>query len=188
MHIRFVLEPTAVGFGRYMNNSGHTQMSRQIGTADISLGRGITCPDTGGCARVNKNFRANTGFTLGGTIALADPYIGLHEIGHMVGLSHGPDNRAFAEEGYIWPDFGHGYSQPFCSDQNIDIMAYGQRSYVHNNSTLDCPDGWPAGDRTYADSAYHLNRVRYDVSMIGATDAPPAYMEEVPEMGPLILD
>ena len=53
---------------------------------------------------------------------------------------------------------------------------------------LDCPDGWPAGDRTYADSAYHLNRVRYDVSMIGATDAPPAYMEEVPEMGPLVLD
>ena len=106
----------------------------------------------------------------------------------MVGLSHGPDNRAFAEEGYIWPDFGHGYSQPFCSDQNIDIMAYGQRSYVHNNSTLDCPDGWPAGDRSYADSAYHLNRVRYDVSMIGATDAPPAYMEEVPEMGPLVLD
>ena len=27
VHIRFVLEPTAVGFGRYMNNSGHTQMS-----------------------------------------------------------------------------------------------------------------------------------------------------------------
>ena len=24
----------------------------------------------------------------------------------------------------------------------------------------------PAGDRTYADSAYHLNRVRYDVALI----------------------
>jgi hypothetical protein len=60
---------------------------------------------------------------------------------------------------------------------------------VHNNSLINCSDGWPAGDRAYADSAYHLNRVRYDVSLIGKEpDAPPAYMEEAPDMGPLILD
>ena len=106
----------------------------------------------------------------------------------MVGLAHGPDNSAYPAEGYIWPNFGHGYSTPFCPNQEADLMSYAYRAAVHNNSQIDCSDGWPAGDRSYADSAYHLNRVRYDVSMIGAMDAPPAYMEEVPEMGPLVLD
>ena len=189
VHIRLVLEPTAVGFGRYMNNSGHTQMTRKIGTADVALGRGITCINAGGCARVNTSFKEGTGFTVAGTMGTASRYVGLHEIGHMVGLAHGPDNSAYANEGYIWPDFGHGYSTPMCSDQSIDIMAYGYRSYVFNNSELYCPDGWPKGDRTYADSAYHLNRVRYDVSLIGVEpDAPPAFMEEVPDMGPLVID
>jgi len=189
VHIRLVLEPTAVGFGRYMNNSGHTQMVRKIGTADVALGRGITCLNAGGCARVNTSFREGTGFTVAGTMGTASHYIGLHELGHAVGLAHGPDNSAYEAEGYIWPDFGHGYSSPMCNDQNIDIMAYGSRSHVFNNSQLNCGDGWPKGDRSYADSAYHLNRVRYDVSLIGLPeDAPPAFMEEAPEFGPLVLD
>jgi len=189
VHIRLVLEPTAVGFGRYMNNTGHTQMAREIGTADVAIGRGITCPGTGGCARVNTSFREGTGFTVAGTMGTASPYIGLHEIGHAVGLAHGPDNSAYEAQGYVWPDFGHGHSTPFCNNQNIDIMAYGSRSYVFNNSQLYCGDGWPAGDRAYADTAYHLNRVRYDVSLIGLPqDAPPAFMEEAPEVGPLVID
>ena len=188
VHIRLVLEPTAVGYGRYMNNLGHTDMTRKIGTADLSLGRGITCPDTGGCAHVNKSFRENSGFTVAGTIGRDDPYTGLHEIGHMVGLAHGPDNRAYQKSGYIWPDFGHGHSTPFC-DNVTDLMSYEWTGRTHNNSQMTCEDGWPAGDRSYADSAYHLNRVRYDVSLIGrAPDAPPAYTDEIPEMGPLILD
>ena len=106
-----------------------------------------------------------------------------------MGLAHGPDNSAYEAEGYIWPEFGHGYSTPFCGGQAVDLMSYGYKATVHNNSELYCPDGWPRGDRTYADSAYHLNRVRYDVSLIGLPeDAPPAFMEEVPEMGPLVLD
>ncbi len=189
VHIRLVLEPTAVGFGRYMNNGGHTSMTRQIGTADVSLGRGITCPDSGGCARVSTYFQENTGFTLAGTIARSNYLTGLHEIGHTVGLAHGPDNSAQANEGYIWPDFGHGYSTPMCGDQLTDLMSYSYQNSVHNNSRQVCGDGSPAGSREYADSAYHLNRVRYDVSMIGrAPDEPPAYIDDIPEQGPLILD
>ena len=164
-------------------------MTRNIGTADVALGRGITCPDTGGCAHVNKDFGEGTGFTVAGTILRADHLKGLHEIGHTVGLAHGPDNSAHARYGYIWPDFGHGYSTPMCGDQVTDVMSYGYKASVHNNSQQVCSNGSPAGSREYADSAYHLNRVRYDVSLIGmAPDAPPAYMDDIPEMVPLILD
>ena len=70
-----------------------------------------------------------------------------------------------------------------------DLMSYRSNGHTHNNSRLTCENGWPAGSREYADSAYHLNRVRYDVSMIGLDpDGPPAYIDEIPEMGPLILD
>ena len=191
VHIRFELE--YVGRGRWMTNSGHTQMVRDIGVGDVAVGRGVTCPGTGGCARINKSFREGTGFTLAGTILGANATVALHEIGHMVGLAHGPDNVAYADEGYIWPEFGHGHSTPFCGYVS-DLMSYAANGSTHNNSLMTCGEKFPgqpimAGDRTYADSAYHLNRVRYDVSMIGlAPDAPPAYIDEAPEMGPLILD
>ena len=189
VHVRLVLEPSAVGFGRYMNNTGHTNMTRKIGTADVALGRGMTCLDTGGCAIANTQFTDGMGFTVAGTILRPDPYIGLHEIGHMVGLAHGPDNSGFAGEGYIWPGFGHGYSTPFCNDQATDLMSYGYKATVHNNSEMLCPDGQPAGSREYADSAYHLNRVRYDVSLIGIeVNDTPGHMDDLPETGPLILD
>ena len=189
VHVRLVLEPSAVGFGRYMNNTGHTDMTRKIGTADVALGRGITCLDTGGCAVANTQFTDSMGFTVAGTILRPDPYKGLHEIGHMIGLAHGPDNSGFAGEGYIWPDFGHGYPTPFCNDQVTDLMSYGYKTTVHNNSEMLCPDGQPAGSREYADSAYHLNRVRYDVSLIGTeVNDTPGHMDDLPETGPLILD
>jgi hypothetical protein len=68
-------------------------------------------------------------------------------------------------------------------------MSYAGRAFKFNNSQLLCDDGWPSGDREYADSAYHLNRVRYDVSLVGMDpNAPPAFMEEEPEIGPLVID
>jgi hypothetical protein len=185
--IRFFLEKAIRG--RYMNNNGHTDMARDAApTADLAIGRGITCPNAGGCAHVYVNFGEGTGLTPAGTMQRQDVYVALHEIGHMVGLAHGLDNYSNPAAGYIWPQFGHGYSTPICSN-TADLMSYNPNGVIHNNSLMYCEDGEPAGSREYADSAYHLNRVRYDVSLIGAEpDAPPAFMDELPDIGPLVID
>ena len=49
--VRFFLEKAIRA--RYMNNKGHTSVARDAApTADLAIGRGITCPDAGGCAQV----------------------------------------------------------------------------------------------------------------------------------------
>jgi hypothetical protein len=67
-------------------------------------------------------------------------------------------------------------------------MSYDSGERGHHNSRLTCgemygdlirgndPRSWapwddPAGYRDYADAAYHLNRVRYDVSLINCEDS-----------------
>ena len=187
IYVRFYLEKAIRA--RYMNNSGHTGVAKEAApTADIAIGRGVTCEGASGCAQVYVTFREGSGNLPSGTMQRQSIYVFLHELGHMVGLAHGPDNAANADTGYIWPQFGHGYSTPFCGN-TTDLMSYHSNGVTHNNSLMTCPDGEPAGDRTYADSAYHLNRVRYDVSLIGKElDAPPAFMEEMPETGQLVID
>jgi hypothetical protein len=184
--IRYYLE-TALR-ARYMNNKGHTSVARDAApTADLAIGVGVTCPEAGGCAQVFVTFREGSGMIPSGTAQRADIYTIAHELGHMVGLAHGLDNSANPAAGYIWPDFGQGYSTPFCGS-TADLMSYHPNGFTHNNSLLSCLDGSPAGSREISDSAYHLNRVRYDVSLIGAdADAPPQY-NAVPDTGPLIID
>jgi hypothetical protein len=185
--VRFFLEKAIRA--RYMNNKGHTSVARDAApTADLAIGRGITCPDAGGCAQVYVTFSEGSGMMPAGTMQRQNLYTALHEIGHMVGLAHGLDNYSNPAAGYIWPQFGHGYSTPICSN-TADLMSYNPNGVIHNNSLMYCEDGEPAGSREYADSAYHLNRVRYDVSLIGKEpDAPPAFMDELPEIGPLVVD
>ena len=61
VYIRFFLEKALRS--RYMNNLGHTTVARKAApTADIAIGRGITCPDAGGCAQVYANFTEGSGF------------------------------------------------------------------------------------------------------------------------------
>jgi len=94
----------------------------------------------------------------------------LHEIGHSVGLAHGPENQYNEASGYIFPEFGHGWND-ICG-VNDDIMSYGFNGNYLTNSDLMCADIFsfsgltPAGYRDMTDTAYALNRVRYDVALI----------------------
>ncbi len=134
--------------------------------ADIGIGLDYTYPDTCGVAYTNTKFRrAGFGFSRCGSRT------DLHELGHVVGLAHGPNNSAYKQRGYIFPEFGHGdYDQ--CGSRTDDIMSYGSKDHFFN-SKVDCDDVFPgkgyagpSGDRLRADSAYHWNRVRYDLSLI----------------------
>jgi hypothetical protein len=184
VYIRYKL--VAVGSGNWRDSS-EGSWQPQLGPnwnilndSDIQLGVGLSCPDTCGCARPQKYFKEDSEYPLG-SASLCGGSIDLHEIGHSVGLAHGPDNEVNQADGYIFVDFGHGHSTPFCG-RWTDIMSYANSAVVANNSRQLCmdyvndPDLWrnvtedqydnPAGSREYADSAYHLNRVRYDVSLV----------------------
>ena len=103
----------------------------------------------------------------------------LHELGHTVGLGHGPYNSRNEDTGYIFPQFGHG-SGGVCPGHN-SMMAYDVTQSLFSNSLLTCeqitPNGvggdkqagyrglTPNGDYGY-DEAYSINRVRYNVAGI----------------------
>ena len=97
----------------------------------------------------------------------------LHEIGHTVGLSHGPDNPINASGGITFPNFGHGqYS--VCPGHD-SIMSYGTKTMVSSESRT-CAEASPYGNggdllaglrAPYGyDEAYAINRIRYNVALI----------------------
>ena len=116
-------------------------------------------------------------------------------------MAHGPNNSGYPREGYIFPEFGHGDYNQCKGGRTDDIMSYGDKTHFYN-STQDCADrfdyytdrGLPAGDRFRADSAYHWNRIRYDLSLIHdehAKESPAsARLRVVPldDDRPLIID
>lgn len=136
---------------------------------DITLGRGTTYPDTCGVADVTTYFKEGKPPT---SMSVCTYYTDLHELGHSVGLAHGPENQAWQARGYIFPDFGHGYND-ICGKYD-DIMSYGYNDIFHSNSKLFCNEiftsnyyeGVLAGGREFSDTSYALNRVRYNVSLI----------------------
>ena len=166
VHVRFKL--TKVYLAHW--HSLHNLKSMSVGLpVDIVLGRNTSPPDTCGVARVTTYFSEGKPPT---SMSRCDFYTDLHEIGHSVGLAHGPENQGYQATGYIFPNFGHGYND-ICRRKD-DLMSYGYDGVYHSNSNLDCADifpgnsyeGVPAGSRNFSDTAYTLNRIRYDVSLI----------------------
>ena len=168
VHIRFKLKKLWLAHWQTMR--GLSSISRTLGGVDIVLGYGYTFPKTCGVAAITTRFiEGNPPYSM----SACGPDVDLHEMGHSVGLAHGPENQSNRASGYIFPDFGHGYNN-ICGRMD-DIMSYGSETVFHSNSNLYCGEIFPntltdgnllAGDRTFSDTAYHLNRVRYLVSLI----------------------
>ena len=102
----------------------------------------------------------------------------LHEIGHTVGLMHGPDNPVNASGGITFPNFGHGrYS--VCPSMD-SIMTYGTKTIVSSESRTcaEASGNGVGGDQIAGlraqygyDEAYAINRVRYNVALINNKNA-----------------
>jgi hypothetical protein len=145
----------------------HLQSLRRQLDVDILLGHGTSYPNTCGVARVAVNFReGQPPYSLSRCSYDTD----LHELGHSVGLAHGPENQANPASGYIFPEFGHGWND-ICGRYD-DVMSYGSEKRLHSNENQWCSDmfsqdlGQMAGNRQWTDTAYSLNRVRYEVALI----------------------
>lgn len=106
----------------------------------------------------------------------------LHELGHNVGMAHGPYNSSNEGTGYIWPAFGHG-TMAFCGWYRSSIMSYGNNSEMFSNSKMTCRDygvpdskidvdvyplqrGPSAEVESSSDEAYHMNRIRFNLALI----------------------
>jgi hypothetical protein len=142
---------------------------------DALAQEGTTYPNTCGVAYgtgyINKSPRtwlSNCGW-----------YTALHEFGHNVGLNHGPFNSANEGTGWVFPDFGHGHYTN-CINKD-DLMSYSSYGVYFANSEILCSEMFdrpsdqpdlPSGIRTTdwqedgGDTAYALNRIRYDIAMI----------------------
>jgi len=166
VHIRFKLTKVYLAHWHSVNDIKNISVGLPV---DIVLGRNTSYPDTCGVAKVSTYFSEGKPPA---SMSRCDIYTDLHEIGHSVGLAHGPENQSWEASGYIFPDFGHGYND-IC-DRKDDLMSYGREGYFHSNSNLDCDQifsgnsyiGIPAGSKNFSDTAYSLNRVRYNVSLV----------------------
>jgi len=165
VHIRFILKRLQQAHWHDPGDIGYILARKDV---DIALGHGWSPQGTCGVARVNGYF--TEGYPPG-SISRCDIYTDLHEIGHSVGLAHGPENQFNEARGYIFPNFGHGYND-ICGKYD-DLMSYGTERMFHSNSLKFCGDivertiaDLPAGDRSWSDTAYALNRVRFNVSLI----------------------
>ena len=110
-----------------------------------------------------------------------------HELGHVMGLGHGVwgepnwrysngDRTDQRSGGSVFLAFSHGWGvyrsgEGICGYNAGSMMSYTKSETLGwSNSTLDCKNpgifGYRRGSRDATDEAYHLNRVRWNVSRV----------------------
>ena len=165
VHIRYKLSKLWLAQYHSLYEVGTMTTGKPV---DVVLAYGTSYVNTCGVAKVKKHFSEGKPPY---SMSRCTIYTDLHEIGHSVGLAHGPENQAWQQTGYLFSDFGHGWND-IC-DGKDDLMSYGSEGVFHSNSKLYCDeifeDWYPAivaGGREWSDTAHALNRIRYDVALI----------------------
>ena len=165
VHIRYKLSKLWLAHYHSLYDVGTMTTGKPV---DVVLAYGTSYVNTCGVAKVKKHFSEGKPPY---SMSRCTIYTDLHEIGHSVGLAHGPENQAWQQTGYLFSDFGHGWNN-IC-DGKDDLMSYGSEGVFHSNSKLYCDeifeDWYPAiqaGGREWSDTAHALNRIRYDVALI----------------------
>jgi hypothetical protein len=165
VHVNYRLTKVYLAHWHRLGEVGNMTVGLPV---DVILGYGTSYPDTCGVAKVKTYFSEGKPPY---SMSRCSIYTDLHEIGHSVGLAHGPENQDYKARGYIFPDFGHGWND-ICNTKD-DLMSYGREGVFHSNSKLYCDeifdvwyDGVLAGGIEWSDTAHALNRVRYNVSLI----------------------
>ena len=192
---------TTVGGGRSIQN---WMAEGKIPYADVVPQVGYSRPGTCGVAYASTRFGRGSNPRTFQTRCGYDTW--LHELGHNVGMAHGPLNSGYPALGYIFPAFGHG-TMDYCGRTRASIMSYGYGPKYFTNSTQTCLEQGAhpsrvneddmAGSKTVSDEAYHMNRIRYNLSLITERDGEFSNPEEMPllqydveeeEQGELIID
>ncbi len=192
---------TATGGGRLIQK---WMEEGKIPYADVVPQVGYSRPGTCGVAYASTRFGRGSNPRTFQTKCGLDTW--LHELGHNVGMAHGPSNSGYPALGYIFPDFGHG-TMEFCGRTRASIMSYGYGVKFFTNSSQTCVDQGAhpsrvnetdmAGSKTTSDEAYHMNRIRYNLSLITERDGEFSNPEEMPllqyqveeeDQGELIVD